>query len=101
MITPFFLWVNRHIFIDIHGYTNIREPEDGDGVRMTISEELRTAILKSKLTRYAIAVGSGIDHAVLRRFMNGERDIKLRTADQIANFLGLELAKKRRSSSGR
>ena len=101
MITPFVLWVNRHIFILLRGYTNIREQGDGDGGRMTISEELRNAILKSKLTRYAIAVGSGIDHAVLRRFMNGERDIKLRTADQIAAFLGLELVKKRRSSSGR
>lgn len=101
MITPFVLWVNRHIFIAPRGYTNIREPDDGDGRRMTISEELRNAILKSKLTRYAIAVGSGIDHAVLRRFMNGERDIKLRTADQIAAFLGLELVKRKRSSSGR
>jgi hypothetical protein len=68
---------------------------------MTISEELRNAILKSKLSRYAIAVGSGIDHAVLRRFMNGERDIKLRTADQLANFLGLELVKRRRSNQNR
>jgi hypothetical protein len=101
MITPIGLWVNRHIFIQILNYNNIREPYDGDGVRMTISEELRNAILKSKLTRYAIAVGSGIDHAVLRRFMNGERDIKLRTADQLASFLGLELVKKRRSTSGR
>jgi hypothetical protein len=68
---------------------------------MSISEELRSTILKSKLTRYAIAVGSGIDHAVLRRFMNGERDIKLKTADQLAKFLGLELVKRRRSGSSR
>jgi transcriptional regulator with XRE-family HTH domain len=68
---------------------------------MSISEELRSTILKSKLTRYAIAVGSGIDHAVLRRFMNGARDIKLKTADQLAKFLGLELVKRRRSGSSR
>lgn len=63
---------------------------------MTLSEELRKAVLSSKHTRYAIAVGSGIDHAVLRRFMSGERDIKLKTADQLSAFLGLELKKARR-----
>lgn len=66
---------------------------------MTISEELKKAILKTKRTRYAIAVGSGVDHAVLRRFMSGERDIKLKTADQLAKFLGLELTKTQNSSS--
>jgi hypothetical protein len=33
--------------------------------------------------------------------MNGERDIKLKTADQLAKFLGLELVKRRRSGSSR
>jgi len=64
-----------------------------------ISEELKKAILSSKKTKYAIAVGSGIDHAVLRRFLNGERDIKLKTADQLASFLGLELYKKKLTES--
>lgn len=62
---------------------------------MSLSEKLRKAILSSKKTRYAIAVGSGIDHAVLRRFVKGERDIKLKTAESLAEYLGLELAKKK------
>lgn len=62
---------------------------------MSLSEQLRTAILSSKKTRYAIAVGSGIDHAVLRRFLNNTRDIKLDTANKLAMFLGLELRKVR------
>jgi hypothetical protein len=62
---------------------------------MSLSEQLRKAILSSKKTRYAIAVGSGIDHAVLRRFVKGERDIKLKTAESLAEYLGLELAKKK------
>lgn len=66
---------------------------------MTLSEQLKSAVLKSKLSRYAIAIGAGIDHAVLRRFMSGERDIKLKTADQLAAFLGLELAKCSRSTT--
>jgi transcriptional regulator with XRE-family HTH domain len=62
---------------------------------MKLSERLRKAVLSSKKTRYAIAVGSGVDHAVLRRFMRGERDIKLTTAEHLAEYLGLELGPKR------
>jgi hypothetical protein len=61
---------------------------------MKLSERLRKAVLTSKQTRYAIAIGSGVDHAVLRRFMRGERDIKLTTAEHLAEYLGLELAPK-------
>lgn len=58
---------------------------------MSISDQLRAAIQSSKRTRYAIAVGAGVDHAVLRRFLNKERDIKFGTADKLASFLRLEL----------
>lgn len=61
-----------------------------------LSEQIRNAVLMSDKTRYAIAVGSGIDHAVLRRFMRGERDIKLKTAEQLAEYLGLELVQKKK-----
>ena len=60
----------------------------------TMSQALRAEIIRSKKTRYAIAVGAGIDHAVLRRFLNGERDITLRTAEKLAIFLGLGLVRK-------
>jgi transcriptional regulator with XRE-family HTH domain len=62
---------------------------------MTISEKLRKAVISSKKTRYAIAVGAGVDHAVLRRFMRGERDIKLTTAEHLAEYLELELVSKK------
>jgi hypothetical protein len=64
---------------------------------MRLSESLRKAVLASKKSRYAVANGSGVDHAVLRRFMRGERDIKLTTAEHLAEFLELELAPKKRS----
>lgn len=66
---------------------------------MTLSERLRKAVISSKKTRYAIAVGAGIDHAVLRRFMRGERDIKLTTAEHLAEYLELELAPKKTKKS--
>ena len=60
---------------------------------MSISDQLRQTIKASKKTRYAIAVGAGVDHAVLRRFMSQERDIKLATAEKLATYLKLELRK--------
>jgi hypothetical protein len=63
---------------------------------MTIAESLKAVILNSKQSRYAIARGAQIDHAVLRRFMNGERDIKLKTAESLAEYLDLELVKKKK-----
>jgi hypothetical protein len=65
---------------------------------MILSEALRAAILNSKQTRYAIARGAQIDHAVLRRFMNRERDIKLKTAESLAEYLDLELVKRRKKT---
>jgi hypothetical protein len=66
---------------------------------MTLSERLRKAVISSKKTRYAIAVGAGVDHAVLRRFMRGERDIKLTTAEHLAEYLELELVPKKTKKS--
>ena len=65
---------------------------------MTLSEALRAAIVNSKQTRYAIARGAQIDHAVLRRFVNRERDIKLKTAESLADYLELELVKKKKKT---
>jgi len=68
---------------------------------MNLSDRLRWAVLNSKQTRYAIALGSGVDHAVLRRFMNKERDIKLKTAEHLAEYLNLELVSKKGKRSAR
>lgn len=58
---------------------------------MTIAKKLKNKILKSKQTRYRIAIDSGVDHAVLRRFVKGERGIKLDTADRLAKYFKLKL----------
>lgn len=64
---------------------------------MTLStnllKEINKAIDSGKETKYSIAVGSGVDHAVIRRFLSGERDIKLHTADRLAAYLKLDLVK--------
>jgi transcriptional regulator with XRE-family HTH domain len=59
--------------------------------REPLPERLRTAIRKSGKTIYRIAVESGVAHPVILRFMSGERDIRLETAEKLAATLGLRL----------
>mgnify|MGYP002862470607 CR=1 FL=1 len=61
---------------------------------MSLTSQLKKAIEASGISKYAIALGAKVDHAVLRRFMSGERDIKLSTAERLAEFLNLELKNK-------
>jgi transcriptional regulator with XRE-family HTH domain len=56
-----------------------------------LSTRLREIARNRGLTPYAIAREAGIDPGMLSRFLNGERDIRLATADAIARALGLRL----------
>lgn len=59
----------------------------------TLSETLKQAIVSSELSRYRIAKESGVGAGILSRFVNGERELKLDTADKICKVLGLSLTK--------
>jgi predicted transcriptional regulator len=52
----------------------------------TMSDQLRQAILDSGLSVYAVAKGSGVSQPVIARFVAGERDIRMATADQLFAF---------------
>jgi len=62
-----------------------------------IDQQLKAAIETSELTLNAIAVGSKVAYPVVFHFARGQRDIRLETAARLAEFLGLELATKKRS----
>jgi len=57
-----------------------------------ISEQLRAAI-RSAESLYEIEQATGINHAVLGRFLSGERDIRLATAERLCQHFGLTLVK--------
>ena len=57
----------------------------------TISGQLEAAIGASGLTHYAIGKAAGVSSGMIRRFMAGERDMRLETVDKIAAALGLRL----------
>ncbi len=56
-----------------------------------LAEQLKAAIGVSGLSVYAVAKTAGVKHAVVARFLAGERDIRLETAGKIADVLVLEL----------
>ncbi len=54
-------------------------------------ELIREAIRQDGRSMYQLWQDSGVNSAVLLRFMAGERDMNLRTADKVCQVLGLEL----------
>ena len=61
--------------------------------REAIADVLRRKINERK-TIAEVAYGAGIPVPVLWRFANGQRDLTLRTADKLIEYLGLEIRDK-------
>ena len=57
-----------------------------------ISDALRRAIQASPKSVYQICKEAGISQIVISRFVSGERDIRLATADRLPKALGIEIA---------
>ena len=55
------------------------------------SEQVRRAIDGCGSTRYRISKQTGIDQAVLCRFMSGKQGLDMKTLDVLAEFLGLRI----------
>jgi transcriptional regulator with XRE-family HTH domain len=65
--------------------------------RLTMTDVLKQAIQESGLTLYRIAKDTGIVGTSLLRFMQGETSLRLDKADVLADYLGLELVRKRKA----
>jgi plasmid maintenance system antidote protein VapI len=59
-----------------------------------LRDSLRKAVQESPKSVYQIAKDAGISQIVISRFLSGERDIRLATADRLARALGLAVAKR-------
>ncbi len=58
---------------------------------MTLAHTIRNAMKADPRSMYRIALDSGVALAVLSRFMRGQRDITLDTADRLCRALRLKL----------
>ena len=63
---------------------------------MMLSDQLREAIENSGVSLYRVAKDSGVSWSVLHRFVNRERDMKLASAEKVAEVFGMRLTRPRR-----
>lgn len=62
-----------------------------------MTDVLKKAVRQSGLSKYRIARDTGILETSLGRFMRGETSLRLDKADLLADYLGLELVKRRKA----
>ncbi len=60
--------------------------------KVTMADTLRAAIRAKGATVAEVSRRTGIAQPVLHRFVTGERDLTLRTADRLLSYLGLILS---------
>lgn len=60
------------------------------------SERLRKIILDSGIPRLQISKATGIDPAVLHRFVKGQRGLSIESIDALALFFDLKVIAKRK-----
>jgi transcriptional regulator with XRE-family HTH domain len=58
----------------------------------SLSELLKHSIRESDKSIESIASDTGVSPILIERFLSGERDIHMTTADRLADALGLKLA---------
>lgn len=61
--------------------------------KLTMAAQLKKAIQDSGKSVNAIAVESGIPQPVLHRFVKGDRDLTLTTAEKLFRYFNFELRK--------
>jgi transcriptional regulator with XRE-family HTH domain len=61
-----------------------------------LSDQVRQAIDDSGLTRYRIAVETGMDESALAKFYNGHRGLSLNALDRLGEYLGLRIVMDRK-----
>jgi len=59
--------------------------------RKAFSDQLREAIKLASVTRYRIAVDTGVSQAVLSRFMHYKVGLSMETVDVLVDYLGMQL----------
>jgi transcriptional regulator with XRE-family HTH domain len=59
--------------------------------RHCLTNQLRDIVESRGLTAYRVGRLAGVDPGVVQRFLTGQRDIRMETADRIATALGLRL----------
>jgi plasmid maintenance system antidote protein VapI len=66
-----------------------------------LSDQLRTAIDASGMSRYAVAKAIELDQATMSRFMSGKAGLSVETIDRLGELLGLRLVATKKPARGK
>ncbi len=66
-------------------------PLEGEGVSPVLSDPLREAIALSRKSVRRLAKEARVSAVILQQFLDGQRDLRLATAERLAHHLGLKL----------
>ena len=61
-----------------------------------MSDQVRRIIATAPISRYQLSKETGVDEAVLSRFVNGKVGVSMVTLDKIGEALALEVRSKRK-----
>jgi ribosome-binding protein aMBF1 (putative translation factor) len=66
-------------------------PLETASTSLVLSEPLKTAIRRSPKTVTQLAKEANVSQIILKQFLAGQRDLRLTTAEKLAQALGLKL----------
>jgi transcriptional regulator with XRE-family HTH domain len=78
-----------------------QRPKARATTRHDLSAQLRDIIESRGLTAYGLGKSADVDAGVIQRFLSGERDIRMETADRLAIALGVRLVEVGGRSKGK
>jgi transcriptional regulator with XRE-family HTH domain len=58
---------------------------------LSLTDQLRQAVLNCGQSQYAICKATGIDKTALSRFVNGERGVSMEVMNTLGEYLGLRI----------
>ncbi len=63
----------------------------------TLTDQIREAVQRSKVTHYEICRQTGIDKSSMSKFFSGERGLSLTHLDELAELQGLRITSTRKA----
>lgn len=83
--------IHNDIFKEIMKNKKAKESFDTESIMFDFIEKVKSEMKKKHLTNYALAKRAQIDHQVLARILNGQKNAELATLAKVANGIGARL----------
>ena len=65
-----------------------------------MSSQLRTAVLEAPMSRYKLAIATGVSESSISKFIHGKSGLSIKSIDSIWSELGLQLQLPKENHNG-